>query len=225
MRGSPATDTRGRVLGAATTLFASKGFRATTIRDIASRARVNVASGHYHFGSKKTLYLAVLREQFATIRQALAVRGGHPTIDDQRRLSRRSLEERFRVRVQAMLDLQIGVEAVPHPALFNREMADPTEAVPIIVREFLAPLMDEMAAILAQLAPTVSPQTIERCCLSVAGQAHFYFTTRPALLHMWGIRAYPAHLTRDLAEHITAFSLGGLDRIERDARRRHRGTR
>ena len=223
MSGSPATDTRGRVLGAATTLFASKGFRATTIRDIASRARVNVASGHYHFGSKKTLYLAVLREQFATIRQALAVRGGRTTTDS--RLSRRALEERFRTRVQAMLDLQIGAAAVPHPALFNREMADPTEAVPIIVREFLAPLMADMASVLAQLAPTASPQTIERCCLSVAGQAHFYFTTRPALLHMWGMRAYPAHLTRDLAEHITAFSLGGLDAIEREARRRHRVAR
>lgn len=219
MRQAPTADTRERVFGAATSLFASKGFRGTTIRDIATRARVNVASGHYHFGSKKTLYLAVLREQFAAIRQTLVAREGQTTADHLRGLSRRALEERLRTRIQLMLDLQVGANALPHPALVQREMADPTEALPIIVREFITPLMEELSIILAHLAPTASARTIERCCLSIAGQANFYFTARPALLQLWGLRGYPANFTRELAEHITAFSLGGLDRVTRAPRK------
>lgn len=69
-------NTRQRLIAAASELFAERGFHGTTARDIARRARVNLAAGHYHCGSKKELYLEVLREQFATIRAVLARRGG-----------------------------------------------------------------------------------------------------------------------------------------------------
>ncbi len=208
-------DTRARVLRAATALFAARGYRATTIRDIAARARVNVASGHYHFGSKRSLYLEVLRQQFAAIRRTLETREG-PAGPGR---GRRALEQRFRTRVQTMLDLQIGPESLPHAALLHREMADPSEALGIIVREFMTPMMTEMSDVLAQLAPGLPPKTIERCTLSVAGQAVFFFTIRPALLERWGLRAYPPGFTKEVADHITAFSLGGLDRIARRGRR------
>lgn len=216
------TDTKARVLSAATALFAARGYRATTVRDIAARARVNVASGHYHFGSKKTLYLEVLRRQFAAVRETLEARGGSSDATALSRLSRSALEDRFRARVQIMLDLQIGPHALPHPALLQREMSDPTEALPIIVREFMTPIIAEMAAVLRQLAPSLSEEEVEHCCLSVAGQAHFYFTVRPALLKRWGVKAYPADFTARLAEHITAFSLGGIDRVVRRRTRRGR---
>src|SRR5438093_10487526 len=67
--------TKDRLLTAAAALFAEHGFHGTKIRDIAARARVNVAAGNYHYGSKKALYLAVLRAQFAEIRARLAARG------------------------------------------------------------------------------------------------------------------------------------------------------
>ena len=58
------------MIAAASALFAERGFHGTTVRDIAQRARVNLAAGHYHFGSKETLYLEVLRVQFADIMAA-----------------------------------------------------------------------------------------------------------------------------------------------------------
>ena len=68
-------DTKDRLVAAATTLFAERGFHGTTVRDIAELADANVAAGNYHYGSKKALYLEVLREQFAGIRANIRAGG------------------------------------------------------------------------------------------------------------------------------------------------------
>ena len=73
-----ANETKGRVIAAASALFAERGFHGTTARDIARRATVNVAAGHYHFGSKEALYLEVLRAQFADMTATLEARGARP---------------------------------------------------------------------------------------------------------------------------------------------------
>lgn len=52
-------DTVTRILNAAETLFAEKGFSETTLRSITELANVNLAAVNYHFGSKKALIQAV----------------------------------------------------------------------------------------------------------------------------------------------------------------------
>ncbi|MHC9510011.1 TetR/AcrR family transcriptional regulator [Kangiella sp. M94] len=51
--------TKSRILDAAEQLFAERGFAETSLRTITTRARVNLASVNYHFGSKKSLIQAV----------------------------------------------------------------------------------------------------------------------------------------------------------------------
>ena len=51
--------TRERILEAALDLFGERGLTGTTVRDIAQRAKVNVAAISYHFGGKDELYRAV----------------------------------------------------------------------------------------------------------------------------------------------------------------------
>ena len=55
-----APDTRAEVLAAARTSFAEKGFRATTIRAVASAAGVDPALVHHYFGTKDDLFVAAL---------------------------------------------------------------------------------------------------------------------------------------------------------------------
>src|SRR3954468_819468 len=49
-------ETRARVLATATRLFASRGFKKVTVREICRKARANVAAVNYHFGDKLGLY-------------------------------------------------------------------------------------------------------------------------------------------------------------------------
>jgi len=62
-----------RIVSAATKLFANKGYDGASIKDICSKARVNIAAINYHFGSKDNLYRHII-EQFATERLDFARR-------------------------------------------------------------------------------------------------------------------------------------------------------
>ena len=59
-RGGDVAGTRRAILDAAEECFATAGFTGATTRQVAARAGVNVATLHYHFGSKEKLYRAVL---------------------------------------------------------------------------------------------------------------------------------------------------------------------
>ncbi|ASP48954.1 TetR/AcrR family transcriptional regulator [Cognaticolwellia beringensis] len=52
--------TKNKILDAAESLFADKGFNGTSLREITSQAEVNLAAVNYHFGSKKELIKAVM---------------------------------------------------------------------------------------------------------------------------------------------------------------------
>lgn len=52
-------DTVERILDAAEALFSEKGFAETSLRNITTKAGVNLAAVNYHFGSKKSLIQAV----------------------------------------------------------------------------------------------------------------------------------------------------------------------
>ena len=57
--------TQERILDAAEALFIEMGFAATSLRAIASRAGVNLAAAHYHFGSKEGLFGATVHRRIA----------------------------------------------------------------------------------------------------------------------------------------------------------------
>ena len=55
-----AGDTKSRILDAAETLFIDCGYEAMSLRQITSRAEVNLAAVNYHFGSKESLIHSML---------------------------------------------------------------------------------------------------------------------------------------------------------------------
>jgi len=60
-------ETKTRILIAAEHLFTAQGFAGVTMREVARRAVTNVASAHYHFGSKEGLVIEMLRHRIAPI--------------------------------------------------------------------------------------------------------------------------------------------------------------
>ena len=76
--------TKDRILHAAEELFAAQGFATTSLRQVTSRADVNIAAVNYHFGSKDNLVNEVFRrrmdemsaERLKALQQAVASRPG-----------------------------------------------------------------------------------------------------------------------------------------------------
>ncbi len=62
-------DTRARILDAAETLIAERGFRAFSLRELTRAARVNLAAVNYHFGSREGLVAEVLARVIRPINQ------------------------------------------------------------------------------------------------------------------------------------------------------------
>ena len=60
-------ETRERILEEAEGLFGRQGYAGTSFRQITSQADVNLAAIHYHFGSKKALFGAVLARRLKPI--------------------------------------------------------------------------------------------------------------------------------------------------------------
>ncbi len=91
-------DTRTRLLEAAAALFAEQGFRGASVRDICNLAAANPGAVSYHFGGKRQLYRAVLRqaaEELATVaRQAVEPEGERQLIRDRRQQLLRELLHR-----------------------------------------------------------------------------------------------------------------------------------
>lgn len=76
--------TKDRILGAAEELFAQQGFAGTSLREVTSRADVNIAAVNYHFGSKENLVNEVFRrrmddmsaQRLAALKAAVAAHPG-----------------------------------------------------------------------------------------------------------------------------------------------------
>lgn len=67
----PARDTRNDILSAAMELFATKGFAATTVKDIAASVGIKDASLYNHFEGKRAIFDAIIERELARLRELL----------------------------------------------------------------------------------------------------------------------------------------------------------
>jgi AcrR family transcriptional regulator len=67
--GRHAGDTKSRILDAAESLFIECGYEAMSLRQITSRAEVNLAAVNYHFGSKDSLIHSMLSRRLDQLNQ------------------------------------------------------------------------------------------------------------------------------------------------------------
>lgn len=208
---APRAETRDRLIDAAGYVFAERGYRGATMRQIAQRAGANLAAAHYHFGSKQDLYREVAHSYFERLERRLAESGGAIDAAVTGTLSREQLVALLRARVRTMIETFLEPGSV-HATLMQRELADPDE-LPFLVRRWIDPLRRETERLLHAIAPVLGDVSIEFAARSVMGQVIFYFTHRPALLLMMRRRDYPAGFFDAITDHVVVFTLGGLDAL------------
>lgn len=67
----PETEARERVLNVAESLFGEKGYRAVTLKEIATTLGMKQASLYFHFASKEQLFITIMQRIFERHRQGL----------------------------------------------------------------------------------------------------------------------------------------------------------
>jgi AcrR family transcriptional regulator len=202
-RTTPDLETRERLLKAAERLFAERGFKKVTVRDICRAARANVAAVNYHFGDKEGLYREVLRSAIDVVRE---------TTEAGRKAGEgRSPEEKLE------RYLRIFISRVTAPGhenlhrLIQREIDDPTAALDAFVEEAVRPRVDYIASIVVEMIggePT--DPDILRCVGSILSQAVVYVRRNPVAERLgFSFKGSPADIDA-AARHIAAFSLAGV---------------
>jgi len=111
---------RDRILQAAGGIFAQKGFRSSTVREICDAAEVNIASVNYYFGDKKSLY-----EETLLLAREIGAQT-YPTPDFS---SFESPEHRLRAMILLLLNRLVSNHSEPWPVkILMAEILDPSVA-------------------------------------------------------------------------------------------------
>ena len=201
------TETRDRLLKAAERLFADRGFKKVTVRDICRAARANVAAVNYHFGDKAGLYREVLQS---------AIDGMRETNDEARRAGTgQSADEQLRRYIAVFARRVLGAGSDTVYKLVNREMNDPTPAFDALVEQGLRPRIDYLAGLIGDIigcAPT--DQRVLRCVASVQMQMIAYLPNPMAARLGFPNKPTAANLA-EIAEHLAQFSLAGVHAVGR----------
>jgi TetR/AcrR family transcriptional regulator, regulator of cefoperazone and chloramphenicol sensitivity len=165
--GASPTDTRQQLLEAATLVFAEKGFREATIREICQRAGANVAAVNYHFRDKEGLYEAVL----SACRNDHRNPENHLSMDSSVQPAVR-LEAYVRWMFRRVLALD---REFPLGQILNREMIEPTPALSRVVEVHIRPEARWLGNLMKDLlGPAFSREELSRATMSVVGQILFY---------------------------------------------------
>lgn len=192
--------TRERIMDAAGELFAEKGFRHTSVRDICARANANIAAVNYHFRDKEGLYEAILlrsAEQCERQYPIVAVPGPP--------------EQRLAEFVRMFLFRLLGTgRPAWHGKLMAAEMADPTPALDRIVERVIRPTHQLLLDIVRNMVGDATDSEIQTLAVDVLGQCLYYRHARAVLERLGSPIPSDDAEIEALARHITEFSLAGI---------------
>jgi len=196
--------TRQRLIGAAAEVFAEKGFRRATIREIVGRADANLNAVNYHFGDKEGLYRAVIEWTHTTADQDEGFdRAADGTL---------APAERLHAFVQAFLRRAILRKHVSLGGrLMTLEMLEPTGVLDMVVERFIRQKFEVLTGIVRSLVGDgASQEMLERCAASVVGQCMHLAHGRPIITRLIPYVSYSPEGVERMAEHVTRFSLAAL---------------
>ena len=196
--------TRDAIMEAAGKIFAEEGYPKATVRDICKHAGANIAAINYHFGNKKSLYLAVLKHYqeitFLTYPPNLGIKETHGP------------EEQLRAFIRSFL-LRIMDDGRPtwFGKLLAREFTEPTWAFDILVEDTIRPSFQILTGIVATiLGREKKERMVLLCSMSIVGQCLYFRHSHPVITRLFPGEVFGPKQIDELTDHITRVSLHGL---------------
>ncbi len=169
-RTSPeSSDTRSRILQAASRIFVQKGFNGASLRNITQAAGVNLAAVNYHFGSKDRLIWEVLRERIEPINsarmrrldEALEASDGAP-------LSLETIIDAFLQPVEEAMRVRRSEDEPMLVALVTRMYTETPDFFRGLFENFFKDLSKRFVAELTRALPQFSPEEVAHRFMTVA---------------------------------------------------------
>jgi AcrR family transcriptional regulator len=170
-RTAPARD---QILSVARELFATNGFRDTTVREIARGANANGAAVNYYFRSKEALYEAIFDQAFQKFGRPLEDLVG--TVRDQ---------ATWKAALEKWFDFMLGLFLLdtPEQALIRRlvaqERSSPTEFCDRIYDGVFLPVVRVFRALLRMALPDEPPESFQAQFATLLGMCTCFIHRDP----------------------------------------------
>ena len=205
--------TKEKIFFAAIKVFAEKGFKEATVRDICKLAdSANLNAVNYYYGGKAKLYECILEMMFA---EELQHRWDN---DELLQSDKASPHEKLMAYIRLHCALAYDEAEIVRDlnAIFIREMSRPSEFVKDLAKKQIRPQVEALMSILRGILGDNTPEYVLRDCLaSIIGQITYYLFIWPIFHAVFpdhpGMQAYQEHL----AKHIYRFASAGLKETKR----------
>jgi len=204
----PFKNVKGRLLDSAESLFCERGFKGTSIRDIAASAGCNIASVNYYFGSKEKLYEEVWRRhlipmrdaRIASINKVMSQTGARPNLED----LLRSFADTF---VGSMVDTSKSARL---GKLMAREYIDSHLPTDMFLNEVMTPTITAMHSALVKTCPDLNESKIMPVVFSLIGQLVHLVHVKTMLEQGGDDLKLPVFDSNEIIDHIVSFSAAGI---------------
>lgn len=196
--------TRTRILDAAEELFMQHGFEGTSMRQLTSRAGVNLAAVNYHFGSKDALIEAVFRRRLDPMNAARLA-----ALD---RLEDPSPENIIRAFIRPGLRLVEDARGGGRnfTRLLGRTYSEPSKALRALIGQMYAPTMERYKAALARALPQMPADELVWRMHFMFGTLAYTLAATDTVQLIAGCKPEDRYDAELLEERLAAFLLAGL---------------
>ena len=203
----PQHETRTRILDAAEELFMQHGFQGTSMRQLTSRAGVNLAAVNYHFGSKDALIEAVFRRRLDPMNAA-------------RIAELAKLEANGNFSPEAIIRAFVGpslrlIEDAKGGGrnfirLLGRTYTEPAKPLRVLIGQMYAPTMERYKAALERALPQMPREELVWRMHFMFGTLAYTLAATDTVQLIAGCKPEDRYDARLLEERLTAFLLAGL---------------
>lgn len=196
-------NTKERIIHAAEDLFAQHGFAGTSLRQVTSRADVNIAAVNYHFGSKENLVHEVFKHRMDEMSgKRLASLAAAIEKDPD------NLEAILLAFIQPALALTLDRHGASFVRVLARAYAEKNDGLRNFLSENYGQVLREFAKAIAHCLPNLSKEELYWRMDFVAGALTYAMADFGLIKRQPGV-SEKAHCEK-AAQHLIKFAQAGL---------------